>query len=85
MKEVKSPKRPLIFYYGIVLVVLLVFNLFITPMLAERQVKEVDYGTFMKMTEDKDIGRYRSTVHRSHLRIRRRAQSTRPDSCRTMT
>ena len=52
MKEVKSPKRPLIFYYGIVLVVLLVFNLFITPMLAERQVKEVDYGTFMKMTED---------------------------------
>lgn len=56
MKEVKSPKRPLIFYYGIVLVVLLVFNLFITPMLAERQVKEVDYGTFMKMTEDKDIG-----------------------------
>mgnify|MGYP000584409867 CR=1 FL=1 len=56
MKEVKSPKRPLIFYYGIVLVVLLVFNLFITPMLAERQVKEVDYGTFMKMTEDKNIG-----------------------------
>ena len=56
MKEIKSPKRPLIFYYGIVLVVLLVFNLFITPMLAERQVKEVDYGTFMKMTEDKDIG-----------------------------
>ena len=56
MKEVKSPKRPLIFYYGIVLVVLLVFNLFITPMLAERQAKEVDYGTFMKMTEDKDIG-----------------------------
>ena len=42
MKEVKSPKRPLIFYYGIVLVVLLVFNLFITPMLAERQVKEVE-------------------------------------------
>lgn len=56
MKEVKSPKRPLIFYYGIVLVVLLMFNLFITPMLAERQVKEVDYGTFMKMTEDKNIG-----------------------------
>ena len=57
MKEVKSPKRPLIFYYGIVLVVLLVFNLFITPMLAERQVKEVDYGTFMSMTEKKNIGR----------------------------
>ena len=56
MKEVKSPKRPLIFYYGIVLVEMLVLNLFIAPMLAERQVKEVDYGTFMKMTEDKDIG-----------------------------
>ena len=75
MKEVKSPKRPLIFYYGIVLVVLLVFNLFITPMLAERQVKEVDYGTFMKMTEDKDIGQVQIGS----------TQSTRPDSCRTMT
>ena len=49
MKEVKSPKKPLIFYYGIVLVVLLVFNMFIYPLLMKTQVKEVDYGTFMKM------------------------------------
>lgn len=56
MREVKNPKRPLIFYYGIVLLVLLVFNLFVTPMLAERQVQEVDYSTFMKMTEEKNIG-----------------------------
>ena len=43
MKEVKSPKKPLIFYYGIVLVILLVFNMFIYPLLMKTQVKEVDY------------------------------------------
>ena len=56
MKEVKSPKKPLIFYYGIVLVVLLVFNMFIYPLLMKIQVKEVDYGTFMKMINEKNIG-----------------------------
>ena len=74
MKEVKSPKRPLIFYYGIVLVVLLVFNLFITPMLAERQVKEVDYGTFMKMTEDKDIGQVQ--IDSTQITFTDKAEST---------
>lgn len=56
MKEVKSPKKPLIFYYGIVLVILLVFNMFIYPLLMKTQVKEVDYGTFMKMINEKNIG-----------------------------
>ena len=56
MKEVKSPKKPLIFYYGIVLVVLLVFNMFIYPLLMKIQVKEVDYGTFMSMIEEGNIG-----------------------------
>ena len=57
MKEVKSPKKPLIYYYGIALLVILVFNMVITPMLTKSQINEVDYGTFMKMIEDKQIGR----------------------------
>lgn len=56
MKEVKSPKKPLLYYYGIVLLILFLFNMFVTPMIMENRVKEVDYGTFMSMTEDKNIG-----------------------------
>ncbi len=56
MKEVKSPKKPLIYYYGIVLLVLVLFNIIFTPLLEQRQVKEVDYGTFMSMIEEGNIG-----------------------------
>ena len=56
MKEAKSPKKPLIFYYSVVLAVLLAFNMIVSPLLLERQVTEVDYGTFMRMIDDKDIG-----------------------------
>ena len=55
MKEVKPPKKPLMYYYSIALMVLLLFNFIAVPWMAERQVKEVDYGTFMTMTEAKDI------------------------------
>ena len=57
MKEVKTPKKPLAIYYAIVLLVLMLLNFVLVPWISERQVKEVDYGTFMSMTEDKDIGR----------------------------
>ena len=57
MKEVKTPKKPLAIYYAIVLLILLVLNFIIVPWASERQVKEVDYGTFMSMTEQKEIGR----------------------------
>ena len=57
MKEVKTPKKPLAIYYAIVLLVLLLLNFVLVPWMSERQVKEVDYGTFMSMTEDKGIGR----------------------------
>ena len=57
MKEVKPSKKPLAIYYGIVLLVLLVLNLVFVPWLTERQVKEVDYGTFMSMTAEQQIGR----------------------------
>ena len=57
MKEVKTPKKPLIYYYGIVLLVLIVFNLVVSPILMEHQVEETDYGTFMSMINDKNIGK----------------------------
>ena len=56
MKEVKSPKKPLIYYYSIVLLIIFLFNLFITPMISQSQVVEVDYGRFMDMIEEEDIG-----------------------------
>ncbi len=56
MNEVKTPKKPLIYYYGIVLIVLMLINLFVVPHLARMQIKEVDYGTFIRMTEQKQIG-----------------------------
>ena len=57
MKEVKTPKKPLIYYYGIVLLVLIVFNLVVSPILMEHQVEETDYGTFMSMINEKNIGK----------------------------
>ena len=61
MKEVKTPKKPLIYYYGIVLLIILAFNMIISPMIANAKVKEVDYGTFMKMIEEKNIGKVELT------------------------
>lgn len=56
MQEVKKPKKPLIYYYLIVMAVLLLINLLAMPKLAEQQIEDVDYGTFMTMTENKQIG-----------------------------
>ena len=57
MKEVKTPRKPLAIYYALVLLMLLLLNFVLLPWMEERQIKEVDYGTFMTMTEEKDIGR----------------------------
>jgi len=57
MNEVKTPKKPLIYYYGIVILIIFLFNALAMPYLAETQVEEVDYGTFMAMTENQEIGR----------------------------
>jgi len=56
MNEVKRPKKPLIFYYGIVMLVIILFNFIAMPWIASQQVKEVDYGTFMSMIDEKNIG-----------------------------
>ena len=56
MLEVKKPRKPLVFYYVIVLVILLVFNFLFMPWAAERQIKEVGYDQFIQMTENEEIG-----------------------------
>ena len=57
MNEVKKPRKPLMFYYGVAMVIILLFNLFAMPMLQSALVTEVDYGTFMTMTQEKNIGK----------------------------
>ena len=57
MNEVKKPKKPLIYYYFIALLIIMLFNLLLMPKMLERQIRETDYGTFMTMTEEKNIGR----------------------------
>ncbi len=57
MKEVKTPKKPFIYYYTIVIIVVLLFNMLVAPLLSQSQVKEVDYGTFMEMIEAENIGK----------------------------
>ena len=57
MNEVKKPRKRLLYYYGIILLVLILFNFFIVPMVTQRRIVEVDYGTFMSMTEKKEIGK----------------------------
>ncbi len=56
MNEVKSPKKPLLYYYMIAILVVLLFNLLAMPWLSEHQIKDVDYNTFVSMTEQGQIG-----------------------------
>ena len=56
MNEVKNPKKPLIYYYIVVLLAIVLFNSLAMPYIAERQIKEVDYGTFIQMLSDKEVG-----------------------------
>ena len=56
MKEVKTPRKPLIYYYCIVLLIILLFNLLVTPLLSQNQVVDVGYGTFMDMIDAQNIG-----------------------------
>ena len=57
MNEVKKPKKPLIYYYFVVLLCVMLFNLLLMPRILERQIRETDYGTFMSMAEEQNIGR----------------------------
>ncbi len=64
MKEVKRPKKPLFYYYGIVVAIILLFNIIMTPLLTQSQITEVDYGTFMEMIEEGNIGQVEVTDSR---------------------
>ena len=57
MQEVKRPKRPLIFYYVVMILVILLFNCIVAPYIAGKAISDVDYGTFMTMTENGEIGK----------------------------
>ena len=57
MKEVKNPQRPMAFYYGIALLVILIFNAMAKPYMEEAKIEQVDYGTFMNMTEQKQVSK----------------------------
>ena len=57
MQEVKRPKQPLIFYYVVMILVILLVNCIIAPYLAGKAISDVDYGTFMTMTENGEIGK----------------------------
>lgn len=56
MQEIRKPKKPLIFYYGVVMLILLLFNFLAMPWLAQRQVQQVDYGTFIEMADNQELG-----------------------------
>ena len=57
MNEVKSPKKPLLYYYFVVVIILMLFNMLAMPWMAEQQIKEVDYNTFVSMTENGEVGK----------------------------
>ena len=57
MNEVKSPKKPLLYYYVVVLLVVMLFNFIAMPWISEHQIKDVDYNTFVTMTEQGEVGR----------------------------
>ena len=56
MNEVKSPKKPLLYYYFVAMLLVMLFNFIAMPWLAEHQIKEVDYNTFVTMTEQGEVG-----------------------------
>ena len=57
MQEVKRPKKPLIYFYVAMILAILVFNCLVAPYLARKAIEDVDYGTFMTMTENGEIGK----------------------------
>ncbi|MBR5292123.1 MAG: ATP-dependent zinc metalloprotease FtsH [Clostridia bacterium] len=67
MKEVKSPKKPLIYYYVVTMMIVLLFNMLAMPWLAQRQIKPVDYNTFRQMTENGEVGKVELQVQENRI------------------
>ena len=64
MQEVKRPKKPLIYFYVAMILAILVFNCLVAPYLARKAIVDVDYGTFMTMTENGEIGKVQEKLAR---------------------
>ena len=79
MNEIKKPKKPLIFYYTIALVAVILINSLLVPWMAKMQIKEVDYGTFMTMTDNKEIGKVEIQSNQILLPIRMNLLFTKPE------
>ena len=78
MQEVKRPKKPLIYFYVAMILAILVFNCLVAPYLARKAIEDVDYGTFMTMTENGEIGK----VHDDDRKRRNRKGSNPAESNR---
>ena len=79
MNEVHSPKKPLIFYYMVAMLLVMLFNFIAMPWLSQYQIQEVDYNTFVSMTEKGEIGRRsRRPTTGSCSPARMKKTSTRP-------
>ena len=63
MKKIDKPKKPLMYYYMIILIVLVLFNTIVSPMIIRNKIKQVDYGTFMTMTEELKIDKVEIDNH----------------------
>ena len=77
MKEVKSPKKPMAFYYIVVLALILLFNEMARPYMEQAQIVPVDYSTFMQSIDDKTVDHVESSRTRSSTRSRTITRSTR--------
>lgn len=57
MNEVKSPKKPLLYYYLVAMMIVVLFNFIAIPWISEHQIRDVDYNTFVTMTEQGEVGK----------------------------
>ena len=87
MKEVKPSRKPMIYYYAIVVIALLLFNFLAVPFITEREIRDVDYGTFIDMTNEGKVEKAEIQSRRtpSFLRTRTKDISTGLPWCRTMS
>ena len=78
MNEVKSPKKPLLYYYFVVMLLVMLFNFIAMPWISEHQIKDVDYNTFVTMTEQGEVGRVEIQEQSNRLSLIHISEPTRP-------
>lgn len=83
MNEVKSPKKPLLYYYLVAMMIVVLFNFIAMPWISEHQIRDVDYNTFVTMTEQGEVGKVE--IQQQDNRILFTSAATRPPWSRTMS